>query len=130
MIATFAELLTSEREDRRSRLDNIARIAHLINARPGYDVFSISTLAGDARFYPALKNCLKLAQGNTPNVKQLKKTCVYVRFCRDRIRLSFHPRWKREFGLNLKNWSPGMQRPLPVGIKLGIGDWRLVNGKW
>ena len=53
--------------ERRATSDDIARIAHLINALPGYDVFSISTLADDAppgafplaRAYPAIKNCLK-----------------------------------------------------------------------
>jgi len=52
---------------RRARSDDIARIAHLINELPGYDVFSVSTLADDAppgqftisRLYPALKHCLK-----------------------------------------------------------------------
>jgi trimethylamine--corrinoid protein Co-methyltransferase len=53
--------------ERRAYSYDIARIAHLINELPGYDVFSISTLAEDAppghyslaRLYPALKNCLK-----------------------------------------------------------------------
>jgi trimethylamine--corrinoid protein Co-methyltransferase len=53
--------------ERRSRSDDIARIAHLINELPGYDVFSVSTLAEDAapdqftlaRLYPALRHCLK-----------------------------------------------------------------------
>lgn len=53
--------------ERRSRSDDIARIAHLINQLPGYDVFSVSTLADDAgpgqfslaRLYPSLKYCLK-----------------------------------------------------------------------
>jgi trimethylamine--corrinoid protein Co-methyltransferase len=53
--------------ERRSRSDDIARIACLINELPGYDVFSVSTLADDAtsgqfslaRLYPALKYCLK-----------------------------------------------------------------------
>jgi trimethylamine---corrinoid protein Co-methyltransferase len=53
--------------ERRSRSDDIARIAHLINELPGYDVFSVSTLADDAapgqftlaRLFPALKYCLK-----------------------------------------------------------------------
>ncbi|MBI2758227.1 MAG: trimethylamine methyltransferase family protein [Chloroflexi bacterium] len=53
--------------ERRSRSDDIARIAHLINELPGYDVFSVSVLADDAppdqftlaRIYPALKYCLK-----------------------------------------------------------------------
>jgi len=54
-------------EERRSTSEDIARIAHVINELPGYDVFSISTLADDAppghftlsRLYPALKHCLK-----------------------------------------------------------------------
>lgn len=62
--------------ERRARSDDIARIAHLIQELPAYDVFSISTLADDAapgyfslaRFYPALKNCLKPVRGNTPNL--------------------------------------------------------------
>lgn len=61
-------------EERRSTSDDIARIAHLVNELPGYDVFSISTLAEDAppgmfsvsRFYPALKNCLKPIRGSGP----------------------------------------------------------------
>ena len=52
---------------RRARADDIARIAKLVNDLPGFDLFSISTLADDApngqfslsRFYPALKNCAK-----------------------------------------------------------------------
>jgi len=68
-------------EERRARSDDIARIAHLINELPGYDVFSISTLAEDsppgqfslARFYPALKNCLKPVRGNTPDLEDLDK---------------------------------------------------------
>jgi trimethylamine---corrinoid protein Co-methyltransferase len=55
------------RLERRSTSADIANIAHLINELPGYDIFSISTLADDAppghftlaRLYPALKNCLK-----------------------------------------------------------------------
>jgi trimethylamine--corrinoid protein Co-methyltransferase len=54
-------------KERRSTSADIANIAHLVNELPGYDVFSISTLAEDAppgqftlsRVYPALKNCLK-----------------------------------------------------------------------
>ncbi len=69
------------REERRARSDDIARIAHLINALSGYDVFSISTLAEDAppgqfslaRFYPALKNCAKPIRGNTPNPEEAEK---------------------------------------------------------
>lgn len=54
-------------EERRAFSDDIARIARVINELPGYDVFSISTLAEDAplerftvtRLYPTLKNCVK-----------------------------------------------------------------------
>ena len=54
-------------KERRSRSDDIARIAYLINELPGYDVFSVSVLADDApldqftlaRLYPSLKYCLK-----------------------------------------------------------------------
>jgi trimethylamine---corrinoid protein Co-methyltransferase len=68
-------------EVRRATSADIANIAHLINELPGYDVFSISTLAHDApagqfslaRFYPALKNCLKPVRGNTPNMEDLLK---------------------------------------------------------
>jgi trimethylamine--corrinoid protein Co-methyltransferase len=68
-------------QERRSRSEDIARIAHLIHELPGYDVFSISTLAEDVpsdqfslgRFYPALKNCLKPVRGNTPHPEDLRK---------------------------------------------------------
>lgn len=54
-------------KERRACSDDIARIARLINELPGYDVFSVSTLADDAppghytlaRLYPTLKHCLK-----------------------------------------------------------------------
>jgi trimethylamine--corrinoid protein Co-methyltransferase len=59
---------------RRSRSDDIARIAALVDALPGYDVLAISVMAGDAtadpfgisRFYPALKNCRKPVRGSAP----------------------------------------------------------------
>ena len=65
--------------ERRATSGDIANIAHLINELPGFDVFSISTLADDApegqfslsRFYPALKNCLKPVRSNTPNMDDL-----------------------------------------------------------
>ena len=68
-------------EERRGTSTDIANIAFLINELPGYDVFSISTLADDApdgqlslsRFYPALKNCLKPVRSNTPNMEELLK---------------------------------------------------------
>ncbi len=54
-------------KERRAYSDDIARIAWLINELPGYDVFSVSTLAEDApldrfsvtRLYPTVKNCVK-----------------------------------------------------------------------
>jgi len=67
--------------ERRSRSDDIARIAHLINELPGYDVFSVSTLAEDAppghftlaRLYPALKNCLKPVRSTATDVADAEK---------------------------------------------------------
>jgi trimethylamine--corrinoid protein Co-methyltransferase len=63
-------------KERRSRSDDIARIAHIINELPGYDVFSVSTLAEDAppgqftlsRLYPALKNCLKPVRSTATDI--------------------------------------------------------------
>jgi trimethylamine---corrinoid protein Co-methyltransferase len=60
--------------ERRSRSDDLARIAYLINELPGYDVFSISTLAADApagqfslsRYYPSITNTVKPVRANTP----------------------------------------------------------------
>ena len=60
--------------ERRATSEDLARIAHLIHELPGYDVFSISTLADDAppgqfslsRFYPSIKNTLKPVRANTP----------------------------------------------------------------
>jgi trimethylamine--corrinoid protein Co-methyltransferase len=62
--------------ERRARSDDIARIAHLINELPAYDVFSVSTLADDApegqftlaRLYPALKHCLKPIRSTTKDM--------------------------------------------------------------
>lgn len=67
-------------EERRATSADIANIAYLINELPGFDVFSISTLADDApkgqfsisRFYPALKNCKKPVRSNTPNIEDLE----------------------------------------------------------
>lgn len=64
-------------QERRAQSGDIARIAHLINELPGYDVFSISTLADDApagqftisRLYPALKYCLKPIRVTTTDSK-------------------------------------------------------------
>ena len=63
--------------ERRAESGDIARIAHLINELPGYDMFSISTLADDApagqftisRLYPALKYCLKPIRVTTTDHK-------------------------------------------------------------
>lgn len=65
-------------EVRRSRSDDIARIAHLVNELPGYDIFGLSVTADDApagqftlsRFYPALKNCLKPIQCSAPSLDE------------------------------------------------------------
>lgn len=67
-------------QERRSRSDDIARIAHLINELPGYDVFSVSTLAEDAppgqftlsRLYPALKNCLKPVRSTATDIEDAR----------------------------------------------------------
>ena len=63
--------------ERRATSGDIARIAHLIQELPAYDVFSISTLADDApadqftvsRLYPALKYCLKPLRVTTTDRK-------------------------------------------------------------
>jgi trimethylamine--corrinoid protein Co-methyltransferase len=67
--------------ERRSRSDDIARIAHLINELPGYDVFSVSVLADDApldqftlaRLYPALKYCMKPVRITSRDLDDAKK---------------------------------------------------------
>lgn len=77
------------RQERRAFSDDIARMARLINELPGYDVFSISTLAEDApmdrftvtRVYPAIKNCVKPIRVSTSNendAEQLLKLCYAV----------------------------------------------------
>jgi trimethylamine--corrinoid protein Co-methyltransferase len=61
-------------QERRARSDDLARIAHLVQESPGYDVFSIATLADDApaglftlsRLYPSLKYCLKPVRASGP----------------------------------------------------------------
>jgi len=63
--------------ERRAESRDIAQIAHLINELPGYDMFSISTLAEDAppdqftvsRLYPAIKYCLKPIRVTTTDHK-------------------------------------------------------------
>jgi trimethylamine---corrinoid protein Co-methyltransferase len=65
--------------ERRARSDDIARIAHLINELPAYDVFSISTLADDAppgqftlaRLYPAMKYCVKPIRNTTKDMEDI-----------------------------------------------------------
>jgi trimethylamine--corrinoid protein Co-methyltransferase len=64
-------------KERRAESTDIARIAHLINELPGYDMFSISTLADDApadqftisRLYPSIKYCVKPLRVTTTNMK-------------------------------------------------------------
>jgi trimethylamine--corrinoid protein Co-methyltransferase len=59
---------------RRATSEDLARIAHLVNALEGHDVFSIATLAEDAppglfsitRFYTSLKNTVKPVRGSGP----------------------------------------------------------------
>jgi len=66
---------------RRARSDDLARIAHLVNQLPGYDLFSISTLADDApkdqfslsRWYPALKNCVKPCRTNVYDLREAEQ---------------------------------------------------------
>ncbi|MCK0102137.1 trimethylamine methyltransferase family protein [Pseudohalocynthiibacter sp. F2068] len=66
---------------RRSTSADIARIAHLVNTLPGFDLFSISTLADDApsdqfsltRFYAALKNCVKPVRTSVYDVREAKQ---------------------------------------------------------
>jgi trimethylamine--corrinoid protein Co-methyltransferase len=65
---------------RRARSDDIARIAHLIQELPAYDVFSISTLADDAppgqftlaRLYPSVKYCLKPVRSTTKDLEDIR----------------------------------------------------------
>jgi trimethylamine--corrinoid protein Co-methyltransferase len=64
-------------KERRALSSDIARIAHLVNELPGYDIFSVSTLADDAprdqftisRLYPAVKYCLKPIRVTTTDRK-------------------------------------------------------------
>jgi len=66
---------------RRATSADIARIAHLVNHLPGFDLFSISTLADDAppgqfslsRFYPALKNCTKPCRTSVINEAEARQ---------------------------------------------------------
>jgi len=65
--------------ERRAVSADLARIAHLISELPGYDIFSVATLADDApedqfslsRFYPALKNCLKPVMSGVPTTQDV-----------------------------------------------------------
>ncbi len=72
--------------ERRAESSDIARIAHLVNELPGYDIFSISTLADDApagqftlsRLYPALKYCLKPIRVTTTDQKDTQSIMELV----------------------------------------------------
>ena len=71
---------------RRSRSDDIARIAHLIQELPGYDMFSVSVLADDApmdhftlwRLYPAMKYCTKPIRITTKDLADAKQILELV----------------------------------------------------
>ena len=64
--------------ERRSRSEDIAQIAYLINELPAYDVFTIATTADDApagqftlsRVYPALKYCRKPIIVSAPDLDE------------------------------------------------------------
>lgn len=66
---------------RRATSHDVANIAHMVNALPGFDIFSISVLADDAppghfslsRFYPALKNCLKPVRTSVLDVEEARQ---------------------------------------------------------
>ncbi len=66
--------------ERRATSADIARIAHLIQELPGYDVFSVATLADDAppgqftlaRLYPSLKHCLKPVRSTTKDMDDIQ----------------------------------------------------------
>ncbi len=66
---------------RRATSHDLANIAHMVNALPGFDVFSISVLADDAppghfslsRFYPALKNCMKPVRTSVLDVDEARQ---------------------------------------------------------
>lgn len=68
-------------DERRSTSDDIGRIAYLIDQLPGYDIFSISTLAEDAlddqftisRLFPSLKYCRKPIRSTTTDAADAKK---------------------------------------------------------
>ena len=68
-------------ELRRSLSGDIARIARLVNALDGIDVFSISVLADDApegqfslaRFYPAVKNCWKPVRTSVQDAREARQ---------------------------------------------------------
>ena len=72
--------------ERRGTSEDIARIAHLIDALPGYDALSVATLADDApeglhslsRFYPALKNCRKPVRASLLDAREGEQM---VRLC-------------------------------------------------
>ncbi len=68
-------------EERLAHSDDVARIAHLANELPAYDLFSLPLIVHDgthdhfslSRYYPALKNCQKPICGDVPNVDELHK---------------------------------------------------------
>ena len=73
-------------KERRAYSDDIARIARLVNELPGYDVFSISTLAEDApldrftvtRLYPTIMNCVKPIRCSASSVNDAEQILQLV----------------------------------------------------
>jgi trimethylamine--corrinoid protein Co-methyltransferase len=73
-------------QERRSRSDDVARIAHLIQELPAYDMFSVSVLADDApmdqftlwRLYPAMKYCMKPIRITTKDLPDAKQILEFV----------------------------------------------------
>ncbi len=68
-------------EERRSRSDDIAKIAHLVSRLQGIDVFSVSVTADDAppgqfslsRFYPAVKHCGKPVRTSVIDIAEARQ---------------------------------------------------------
>jgi len=73
-------------KERRAFSDDIARIARVIHELPGYDVFSISTLAEDTpldrftvtRLYPTVKNCLKPIRVSSTNPRDAQQIMQFA----------------------------------------------------
>jgi len=113
--------------ERRATSADLARISHLVNELPGYDVFSISTLADDAppgqfslsRFFPSIRNTVKPVRANTPPEEaedMLRKhvsdtidhSSLHYNFWRVLEALGKHDEAKRELSLAQRyGYAPG-----------------------